>query len=117
MRLTLAQEVPANAREGTPLDFVVTADLVVNGGVAIAKGAAAKGVIVEPGKKRMILNDLKATYRLISVDAVDGKSLRVRAAPARSGDEGKRPIIGTAKGSQFPAYVDGDVTVTVRAPY
>ncbi len=116
LRLTLAREVPADAPVGTPLAFVVAADLVVNGDVAIVKGAAAKGVIAEPGRKRRILSDLKAAYRLISVDAVDGKSLRVRAAPARSGDEGKRPMIGTAKGTQFSAYVDGDVTVTVRAP-
>jgi serine/threonine protein kinase len=114
LRLTLAQDVPADAPEGTPLAFVVDADLVANGSVAIAKGAAAKGVIVEPGKKRRILRDLKATYRLISVDAVDGKSLRVRTTPARLGDAGKRPLIGTSKGTPFPAYVDGDVTVTVR---
>ncbi len=113
LRLTLAQEIAVDAPEGTPLAFVVDADLVVNGGIAIAKGAAAKGVIVEPGKKRRILRDLKAAYRLISVDAVDGKSLRVRTTPARSGDLEKRPLIGTSRGTPFPAYVDGDVTVKV----
>jgi serine/threonine protein kinase len=115
LRLTLSQEVPADAPEGTALAFVVAADLVVNGDIVIAKGATAKGVIVEAGKKRRLFRDARATYHMVSVDAVDGKSLRLRATPiARSGEEGKRPLIGTKQGAEFPGYIDGEVTVSVR---
>jgi serine/threonine protein kinase len=116
LRLSLAQAVASDAPVATPLSFVVAADLVVNGDIVIAKGATAKGVIVEAGKKRRILRDLKPTYRIMSVEAIDGKQLRLRTTPAKSGDEGKRPMIGTAQGTEFPAYIDGDVTVEVRAP-
>jgi serine/threonine protein kinase len=116
LRLSLSQAVPPDAPAATPLSFVVAADLIVNGDIVIAKGAAAKGVIVEAGKKRRILRDLKATYRLMTVDAVDGKQLRLRTTPTKPLDEGKRPMIGTVQGTEFPAYIDGDVTVEVRAP-
>jgi serine/threonine-protein kinase len=116
LRLTLAQAVPADVAVETPLSFVVAADLVVNGDIVIAKGATAKGVIVEAGKKRRILRDIKATYRLMTVVAVDGKQLRLRTTPAKSGEEGKRPMMGTVQGTEFPAYIDGDVTVEVRTP-
>jgi len=116
LRLSLSQGVPPDAAAATPLSFVVAADLIVNGDIVVAKGAAAKGVIVEAGKKRRILHDIKATYRLMTVDAVDGKQLRLRTTPTKPLDEGKRPMIGTVQGTEFPAYIDGDVTVEVRAP-
>jgi hypothetical protein len=79
----------------------------VNGDTVIAKGAEAKGVIVDAAKKRRLLRGIKGTYRLVRADAVDGKSLLLRTTPAKSGETGKRPMVGTVQGSEFPAYVDG----------
>ena len=113
--LMLAQGVPADAAAGTQLSFVVAADLVVNGQTVVAKGAVAKGEVVDSGKKRRILRDIKPNYRVLAVDAVDGKSIGLRTTPTKGGDDGKRPMVGTAQGTAFPGYVDGTPTVTVRA--
>jgi len=115
-RLSLAEDVPADAEPDAPLRFVVTADLQINGTVVIEKGAAAAGLLTEAAKKRKLLGrSAKATYRLVSATAVDGKAIRIRATPRHSGDEAKRPLAGTAKDTEFVAYVDGDVTINPRS--
>jgi len=91
----------------------------------IRKGASAIGVIVDDPKKRKVFGgSSKGTYRLQSVEAVDGKQLRIRATPAASSGEGaKRPLevkkskaadIVAARGTDYPAYLDGDAVVNAR---
>ena len=64
------------------------------------------------------------TYRLQTVESVDGKQLRIRATPAfTSGDAAKRPLenkkskapgIAASKGTDCPAYLDGDAVVNAH---
>lgn len=123
--LSLAEDVSRDAAEGSPLHFVVAGDLKVNGVVVIRKGASAIGAIVDDPKKRKVFGGTsKGTYRLQSVEAVDGKQLRIRATPAASSGEGaKRPLevkkskaadVVAARGTEYPAYLDGDAVVSGR---
>jgi hypothetical protein len=106
------------------LHFTVTDGLKVGDAVVIAKGAAVTGSIVEAaGKEKVFGLGGKMTFRLLQVDAVDGKKLNIRAEPSR-GKDVKRPIdagakgktkeIAAAAGSQYVGYVEGDQTVSVR---
>jgi hypothetical protein len=124
LRLELANDVPAEVTEGTPLHLVVVQDLKSNGVVAVAKGAPATGVVVDEAKKRLIFGGSRTTYRLETVQAVDGKLLRIRATPAPTNQESsKRPLpplkskqtaIVAAKGTEIPGYLDGEVVVNPR---
>jgi hypothetical protein len=123
MSLELSADVPADAAAGTALNFTVGQDLKSNGVVAIAKGAPATGVVVDEAKKHFI-GGSRITYRLETVQAADGKLLRIRATPSPSPkDAAKRPLpapkskaqgIAATKGTDVPAYLDGEAVVNAR---
>ena len=121
--IKLAEDVPADAEEGRILHFTVVDGLKVGDNVVVAKGAAVTGSVLEAARKKLIGG--KMTFRLLQVDAVDGKKLNVRAEPSRgkdgpakrpidSGAKGKTKEIAAAAGSQYVGYIEGDQTVSVR---
>lgn len=124
--IKLAEDVPADAEEGRALHFIVADGLKVGDAVVIAKGAPVTGEVVEAaGKKKVFGIGGKMTFRLLQVEAVDGKKLNVRAEPSRgrdgaakrpmdSGAKGKTKEIAAAAGSQYVGYVEGDQTVSVH---
>jgi serine/threonine protein kinase len=122
--IRLTEDVPAAAQSGQLLHFEVTKELRAGDTTVVAKGAAAVGAIVEPGKKKL-LGKSNATFRLIRVDAVDGTKLNLRATPARQHDgkiertievSGHAPPkdFAAAAGTEFIAYTDGAQNVWVR---
>jgi serine/threonine-protein kinase len=121
--IKLAEDVPADAEEGRILRFTAVDGLKVGDNVVVAKGAAVTGSVLEAARKKLIGG--KMTFRLLQVDAVDGKKLNVRAEPSRgkdgpakrpidSGAKGKTKEIAAAAGSQYVGYIEGDQTVSVR---
>jgi Protein kinase domain len=121
--IVLAEDVPTDAEEGRILHFTVTQGLKVGDNVVIAKGAVVTGSVLEAAKKKLIGG--KMTFRLLQVDAVDGKKLNVRSEPSRgkdgpakrpidSGAKGKTKEIAAAAGSQYVGYIEGEQTVTVH---
>ncbi len=112
LMLALDDTVSEDASEGLVLHFTVQQDVKVDGNTVIAKGAHALGEIYEAGKKRKLLGRSKMTYRLLTVQAVDGKQVRLRATPApgKPDDVSRRPM--AAKGLVYPGYVDGDLNVS-----
>ncbi|HTB11159.1 MAG TPA: serine/threonine-protein kinase [Bryobacteraceae bacterium] len=124
--ITLAEDVPTDAEEGRALHFTVVDGLKVGDTVVVAKGASVTGSIVEAaGKKKVFGLGGKMTFRLLQVDAVDGKKLNVRAEPSRgkdgpakrpidSGAKGKTKEIAAAAGSQYVAYIEGEQTISVH---
>jgi hypothetical protein len=122
--IVLAEDVPADAEEGRTLHFTATQELKVGDNVVIAKGATVTGSVVEAGKRKAFGGN-KMTFRLLQVEAVDGKKLNVRAEPSRGKDgPAKRPIdagakgktkeIAAAAGSQYVGYIEGDQPVSVH---
>jgi serine/threonine-protein kinase len=124
--IRLAEDVPVDAEEGRTLHFTVIDGLKVGDAVVIAKGASVTGAILEAaGKKKVFGLGGKMTFRLLQVEAVDGKKLNIRSEPSRgkdgpakrpidSGAKGKTKEIAAAAGSQYVAYVEGEQTVSVR---
>ena len=92
----------------------------------IAKGATVTGAIVQAAHKGTFgIGGSKMTLRLLVVDAVDGHKYRVRTQSARSSDgKNERPVETNVKpknkdlaaeaGAEYIAYIDGDVTVSVK---
>jgi hypothetical protein len=125
-RVALAEDVPADAREGQTVSFRVLDDLKVGDAVVIARGATVAGTIVsETGKKKFLGFGGKMTYQLNSVEGPDGQKVKVRAAAARKADGPTvRPIdtgkyakakdLAAARGTDYIAYVDGEQTISVH---
>ena len=115
IHLTLAQDIPADAPEGTALQFTVADDIRVGATVVIRKGAAASGAIVDSAKKRVLIPGGKMTLRIDKVDSVDGEQVSIRATQARRRDGvAKRPVAALTTGSTYDAYVDGTNNISVK---
>ena len=124
--ITLTEDVPQNAEEGRQLHFTVAKDVRVGDLEVISKGASVVGEITQAAHKGTFgIGGSKTTMRLQVVDAVDGKKYRVRSQSARSSDgKNERSVETTVKpknkdliaaaGTEYVAYIDGDVTVTVK---
>jgi len=126
--IMIEQDVPADAPEGLGLSFTVSEELRIGEKTVIAKGATVTGAVTgESGKKKFlgIGGGHKLMFRLVQVDAVDGKKLAVRALAGRSGEGVTVRSFDTNKGSKakgyvamqgtvYVGYIDGDQTVAVR---
>ncbi len=125
--IVLAQDVPSDAPDGLGLSFTVSEGLRVGDKTVIAKGATVTGAVAgEIAKKKFlgIGGGHKMTFRLVQVDAVDGKKLAVRSLPARSeegvtvrsfdaGKGSKAKGYLATQGAVYIGYIDGDQTVAV----
>jgi serine/threonine-protein kinase len=122
--IILMEDVPAEPVPGAPLRFQVGRDVVVGNSVVLAKGAAVRGEVLEPGKKGGILHrGGKPAFRLVDAAAVDGSKVAVKASPGRSGDKNEHNIEPpghrgkeslASKGTVYLAYFDGDQVVAVK---
>jgi hypothetical protein len=127
-RIILTADVPSDAPEGQALRFTVVDGLQVNNAIVIAKGATVTGSVTgETGKKKILGmgGGSKLTFRLLQVDAVDGKKVNVRAMSGRRAEGptirnfetlkgSKTKGLAAAQGTEYIAYIDGDQTVSVR---
>jgi serine/threonine-protein kinase len=121
--ITLMEAVPNDPDEGLALHFQAAKDYEADGAVVIAKGAAVTGEVLAPGKKNVLRRGGKPMFRLMTVDAMDGTRLKVKAAPGRSPDKNEKNIEPPGHrgkeslapaGSTYLAYFDGDQTVAVK---
>jgi serine/threonine-protein kinase len=129
LNLTLAKDISGEAQPGDPVTFTAADNVMVDGSVVIAKGAAATGRIVDGVKRKALVMRSKMTLLLESVDAVDGQKVALRAtAERRRGELPKRPVITGADksggeksketaadaGTLYTAYIDAKSTVMVK---
>jgi serine/threonine-protein kinase len=121
--ITLMEAVPNDPDAGLALHFQAAKDYEVDGAVVIAKGAAVTGEVLAPGKKNVLRRGGKPMFRLMTVDAVDGTRLKVKASAGRSSDKNEKSIEPPGHrgkeslapaGSTYLAYFDGDQTVAVK---
>jgi serine/threonine-protein kinase len=121
--LRITEEIEAKVEPGTDLRFVVQADVKVGKDVVIAKGAVAKGTVLDRTKKRFLVLGSKVRYELNEVAGVGGATLKLRAVPAPNGADASRPLevqgpkpknVLAPKGAEFVGYLDGDGQVTLR---
>jgi hypothetical protein len=126
--IILSQDVPADAPEGTGLNFTVSEGLKVDDRIVIAKGATVTGAVTGEGKQKKFLGiggGKKPMFRLVQADAVDGKKIAVRALAGRNEGGVTVRSFDTSKSSRakgyvavqgtiYIAYVDGDQTVAAR---
>lgn len=118
--ISLTADLPENAKEGVQLRFAVVNDVRMADAVVIAKGAVATGQITQ-SKGRLMG---KMQLRLLTVTAVDGKIYKIRALSARTNKNQERPVdtgvkpkgdkVAADAGTQYIAYVDGDMNITVK---
>jgi serine/threonine protein kinase len=125
--ITLAQDVPSDAPEGLALHFTVSEGLRVDDKTVIAKGATVAGAVMgENGKKGFLgIGGHKMTFRLTQAEAVDGRTIAVRATAGKSedgptvrtfetGKSSKAKGYAALQGTVYVAYIDGDQIVAVR---
>lgn len=123
IRLTLAKDIPNDALPDEALSFEAADDVKVDGSVAIAKGAAATGAIVDGARRKMLVMRGKMTFQLDSVNAVDGQKVALRATPDRRDGSSKRSVdtggrkpkgVAAAAGTAYVGYIEGTNTVMVK---
>jgi hypothetical protein len=123
IRLILAEDIPINAAEGEPVRFRVAADFRVGTELVIPRGAQAVGSIVDGPGRRILGLGGRMTFRLDSVNAVDGQKVALRATLARRGGLSKRPVnvgfrksvnVASSAGAEYLGYIDGTNTVMVQ---
>jgi hypothetical protein len=114
-----------NCRKGDAIEFDVAEDVLINGHVVIAKGATARGKIVDvKGAFKPRAKDAEVIFQFSTVRAADQQELPLRPRPekTRKGSEQevheKSPIpgqisrvVGADKGKEYEAYVDGSFTI------
>ncbi|HEX6895086.1 MAG TPA: serine/threonine-protein kinase, partial [Bryobacteraceae bacterium] len=124
-RIALAEDVANDAREGQALTFRASDDLKLGDTIVVAKGATVAGQIVSGNGKKFLGMGGRMTFKLNSVESVDGQTIAIRAAAARrtdgptarpleTGKYAKPKELAAARGTDYVAYVDGDQTITLR---
>jgi serine/threonine protein kinase len=125
-RITLAADIPADAADSQSLRFVTADDFRAGDVVVIAKGSTVTGEIVAGAKRKFLGIGNKMMFRLMQVDAVDGRKLNIRATSARG--QGGQPAlhavdtgvqkhskdVAAVQGAEYIAYIEGDQTVSVK---
>lgn len=117
-----------NVRKNDVIEFEVSEDVLVNGHVVIAKGATARGKVVDvKGAYKPRDKGAEVVFEFSTVRAVDRQELPLRPRPEkprkgsgkdtevheRSAIAGQiMRVVGADKGKEYDAYVDGSFTIT-----
>ncbi len=114
-----------NVQKDDVILFEVSSDVVVNGRVVIAKGAAARGKIVEvKGAYKPRDVNAEVVFQFLSVRAADQQDLPLRKT-RQKGAKGKDAevhekaaipgqimrVVGADKGKEYEAYINGSFTI------
>jgi len=105
-----------------PLNFTVRDNVTADdSSIVIPNGSTATGEIAQ-GKRAF---GGKMTLRLSAVVAADGKTYKIRALSSRNNKEPERPVetnrkpqspdLAASIGTEYIAYVDGEMKVMVRS--
>ena len=125
-----------NVQKGDAIEFEVTEEILINGHLVIAKGAKARGKIIEvKGAQKPKAKDAEVVFQFLTVHAVDNQDLALRVVPTKTRNSKasanevaeRSPIpgypsrlIGAEKGKEYAAYIDAPVIVnapdTVATP-
>jgi hypothetical protein len=114
-----------NVRKNDVIEFEVTEDVLVNGHVVIAKGATARGKVLDvKGAFKPRAKDAEVIFQFLTVRAADRQDLPLRRVPekARKGKDDEvheksaipgqiMRVVGADKGKEYEAYVDGSFTI------
>ncbi len=121
VRLVLDENIAADSVTGDPVKFKVGHDVRVEDTVVIRRSAPAVGAIVDGAKRRVFGLGGRMTFRLDTVEAVDGQMVNLRATEANRPDS-KRSVsngkhsreVAAFAGSEYVGYIDGANAVTVK---
>lgn len=75
------------ATEGDPLTFKIDEDVIVDGKVAIAKGALVKGEVSNAKKSGRLGKGGTLSIRILSTTTVDDQKVKLRASKGKEGDD------------------------------
>lgn len=97
-----------HARVEDRLDLEVVSDVVLDGKVIIAKGAAARGTVTQAAPARTFGRSGKLVFSIDSVQAVNGESVRVSTSRSLEG-EGQvgASVVGIALFGVLGAFIKG----------
>lgn len=132
VHLSLTQSLSsATNKVDDPVAFEVTEDVKAGDVVAIPKGSAAVGHVVEVEPRRRLGRAGKLNFAIDNMKAPDGSNVRLRSSSARKGeDKTGTVIVGTVllsplflimrgkdviieKGTALTTYVDGDREISL----
>jgi hypothetical protein len=125
IRMRLGKTISsATAHVGDAVELQVVEEILVDGLTVIPQGAAATGVVKEVEPKKRLGHGGKLAFSIDFVRLRDNEKAAVRSFQESTGSNGSAGSIlplGTGKevvftqGSEFTAYVDGDVKLKKQA--
>jgi len=135
VRLSLLDSLSSATNDvDDPVHFEVTEDVKVGDVVAIPKGLAAAGHVVEVEPRKRLGRAGKLNFSVDYVRAPDGTNIRLRASSTRKGEDKSGTVIVVSvlvspvalvmrgkdveipKGTIVNAYVDGDRQIGLGGP-
>jgi len=110
-----------NVRKGDEIEFEVGEDVLINGHTVIAKGAMARGKVLDvKGAYKPRAKDAEVVFQFLTVRAVDKQDLPLRSRLEKTkkgkGEEIHETspipgqisrVVGADKGKEYAVYVDG----------
>jgi hypothetical protein len=114
-----------NVRKNDPIEFEVSEDVLVNGHVVVARGATARGKVLDvKGAFKPRAKDAEVIFQFLTVRAADRQELPLRPRPEKD-KKGKEEevhersaipgqisrVVGADKGKEYNVYIDGSFTI------
>jgi hypothetical protein len=113
--LTLQTEILTDAEPGMFLTFTVTDPVKIDGEIVVAKGAVARGELLNREKKKQFLvvgRGQKITIQMSTLEAPDGARLKLRDTPQTLENQGpKSKTVAVSKGTTTVAFTSGPQAV------
>src|SRR5262249_54168892 len=113
--------IPEDADKGDKISLTVGANVSIDNVTVIAKGARGSATISEGARKKILGRRSDITMLFDTVETIDGKQVRLREVSLRKTGADRKPraagkMSGATipAGTQYVAYIDGDVTVSVK---
>jgi hypothetical protein len=118
VKVALSESLDSETNKpGYVIYFKVLEDVRFRGLRVVAKGARARGRLLDSRDRSHLGEAAKLEWTMMDVEAVDGQRLPLRGGSEVAGTEiGQEKTVGVGKGEEFTAYIYGLRKVNVPAP-
>jgi hypothetical protein len=118
VRVVLSESIGSDAQKpGYVIYFRVLEDVRIRGLRVIAKGARARGRLLDSRDRSRTGEPARLEWNMMDVETVDGQRVPLRGGSERAGDEvNQEKSVSASEGEEFSAFTYGSRKINVPAP-